>query len=451
MRSKLMTLAVVVAGVVLAAPTAIAAEDAVQEQLRLMEQRMAEMEDRLQATSEELDSAKTTVEEQQEMLSDAGLVDDDRGVRSGVGAFFEAVDVSGVAAASYNYRFIDGGDADGLGNTTGLSDPNSFGNTPNGGASNDSFFTHRNSDTFQIDQVWMTLDKTPTEESRAGFHVDLVWGETAESQSSGSRDTGLLYTGYVSYLAPIGDGVQFDAGKLATTLGAEVLQANQNFNVTNGAVFQTLQPFTHTGVTATTDLGDGIALVVGVVNEVYRDTNISTDRNKAYIGQVQIAGDSFGLNVGAIVGENPTAVRCDNSETDCNSSVFDVTMTVAPTDNLEAWINLDWVRHFGSDVKDADQVGIAAASRLAITDDTGIAGRVEYMWQEATAFTTGGPGGGDDRELLTLTGTVDHQLAEGLKIRGELRYDRELEEDANRFSSGDQDQLVGLAEIYYEF
>jgi hypothetical protein len=250
-----MTLAVVVAGVVLAAPTAIAAEDAVQEQLRLMEQRMAEMEDRLQATSEELDSAKTTVEEQQEMLSDAGLVDDDRGVRSGVGAFFEAVDVSGVAAASYNYRFIDGGDADGLGNTTGLSDPNSFGGTPNGGASNDSFFTHRNSDTFQIDQVWMTLDKTPTEESRAGFHVDLVWGETAESQSSGSRDTGLLYTGYVSYLAPIGDGVQFDAGKLATTLGAEVLQANQNFNVTNGAVFQTLQPFTHTGVTATTELG----------------------------------------------------------------------------------------------------------------------------------------------------------------------------------------------------
>ncbi|MBW2498451.1 MAG: outer membrane beta-barrel protein, partial [Deltaproteobacteria bacterium] len=171
----------------------------------------------------------------------------------------------------------------------------------------------------------------------------------------------------------------------------------------------------------------------------------------AYIGQVQFAVDSFGLNVGAIVGENPTAARCDNSETDCNSSVFDVTMTVAPTDNLEAWINLDWVRHFGSDVKDADQVGIAAASRLAITDDTGIAGRVEYMWQEATAFTTGGPGGGDDRELLTLTGTVDHQLAEGLKIRGELRYDRELEEDANRFSSGDQDQLVGLAEIYYEF
>ena len=110
MRSKLMTLAVVVAGVVLAAPMAIAAEDAVQEQLRLMEQRMAELEDRLQATSEELDSAKTTVEEQQAMLSDAGLAEEDRGIRSGVGQFLEMVDISGVAAASYNYRFIDGGE-----------------------------------------------------------------------------------------------------------------------------------------------------------------------------------------------------------------------------------------------------------------------------------------------------------------------------------------------------
>lgn len=435
MRSKLMTLAVVVAGVVLAAPMAIAAEDAVQEQLRLMEQRMAELEDRLQATSEELDSAKTTVEEQQDMLTDAGLVDDDRGDRSGVGAFFEAVDVSGVAAASFNYRFIDGGDNDGIGVPPA-----------NGGATNDSLFRHPNADSFQLDQIWLTLDKPVTEESRAGFHADLVWGETASAQG-GDVDSGLLYTGYVSYLAPIGDGVQFDAGKIATPLGAEVIKTNENFNITQGSLFG-LQPVAHVGVSASTQVSDGIGLIFGVVNEVYDDTNVSADRDKAYYGQVQFSGDNFGMNVGAIVGEDATQLRCDTSETDCNTSVFDVVMSIAPTDNLEAWINMDWRRFFGSDVKDADAVGVAGATRLAVTDQTGIAGRVEYIWTEAANLALPIS---DDSELLTLTGTIDHELVEGLVLRGELRYDRELEDDASRFSSGDQDQLVGLAEIYYEF
>ena len=84
MRSKLIVIATVVASLVFAAQ--MAAADQVQEQLRLMELRMAEMEDRLQATSVELRSAKATVDEQQGLLTDAGLIDaDDSGIRSGVG------------------------------------------------------------------------------------------------------------------------------------------------------------------------------------------------------------------------------------------------------------------------------------------------------------------------------------------------------------------------------
>ncbi|MCA9505294.1 MAG: hypothetical protein KC616_19540, partial [Myxococcales bacterium] len=169
MRSNLITVVTTVASALLVAPVAVA--DAVQEQLRLMEQRMAEMEDRLQATSDELRSARATVETQQGLLTDAGLIEsEDKGLRSSVGSFFEMVDVDGVAAASYNYRFIDRGDNDG-------------GNT---GARNDTYFTHPNGDAFQIDQLWITVDKTPTEESRGGFHADFVWGETADSQVNGS-------------------------------------------------------------------------------------------------------------------------------------------------------------------------------------------------------------------------------------------------------------------------
>ena len=75
MRSKLITVATVVASVFLVAH--MAAADQVQEQLRLMEQRMADMEDRLEATCDELRSAQATVDEQQGLLSSAGLAKDD--------------------------------------------------------------------------------------------------------------------------------------------------------------------------------------------------------------------------------------------------------------------------------------------------------------------------------------------------------------------------------------
>jgi hypothetical protein len=467
MRSNMITVAAVVAGIFLAAPMATAAD--VQEQLRLMEQRMAEMEDRLQATSDELNTAKTTVEEQQDLLTDAGLAADDRGIRSGVGKFLKEVDISGVAAASYNYRFL-GPDDD----------------VSNGG--NVGYFRHPDSNTFALDQLWMVIDKAVTEESRAGFHAEYVYGKTANSQgasgafNSGDGDSqdyeqsGLLYTGYVSYLAPIGSGVQIDAGKLATVLGAEVLQTNQNFNVTTGLVFG-LQPVTYTGVQASTALTDNLGLTVGVMNDVYTATSADLENDKAYLAQLQLSGDMFGLNVGAIVGNDRT-LGCGDADDDCYTSVFDVLMTVDPTDSLSMWINFDWVKQFGErQTADGDAYGLAAAGRFAITEDTGFATRVEYV-RTTASFNSGntgppGIGGGDSipgsiGEVLSLTGTIDHALTDDLKLRLEARWDRQLDDNGGSFVNGNNglangsppistvnpnrdDQVVGLAEIYYEF
>lgn len=444
MRSKLITAILGSASLFVAPLGASAASD---EQIRLLEQRMAEMEDRLEATSAELKEEKQQNVQQREMLESAGLVEEgDEGIRSSVGNFLQMIDVTGVTAASYNYRFIDGGDDD----------------SNVQGAVNDPYFTHKNGDSFQLDQLWLTLDKAPTEESRAGFHADFVYGETAQQQaiSGGSgdagRDSGLLYTGYISYLAPIGNGMRFDAGKLATTLGAEVLQTNVNLNVTEGVVFQKLQPFTYTGVAATTALTDNVSLVLAVVNEVYRDANFSVDRDKAGMAQIKFAGEGWGLNVGAIDGQDPTSATCNanagDTGDDCNTMVFDVTATFAPTDNITGWINFDWVRTHGSNVTDADKYGIATAARVGITDNTGIGGRFEYLMQDEAALS---PAAGftSDQEYVTATGTIDHTLTEGLVVRGELRYDRELEKDARAFisNSGDRDSLAAIAQMYYAF
>jgi hypothetical protein len=440
MRSKLMIVVTVVASLVLASQ--MAAADQVQEQLRLMEQRMAEMEDRLQATSDELRSAKETVDEQQGLLSDAGLIDEsDKGIRSSVGNFLQEVDISGVMATSYNYRFMGSGDN----------------NTENVG-----LFRHQNANTFSFDQFWLTLDKSPTEEARGGFHVELIAGESAEAQL-GSNSVG-VYTAYASYLAPIGSGVQIDAGKLSTPLGAEVLQTNKNFNITQGLVWG-LQPVTHTGIQAATQVTDEIGITFGIVNDVYSDTSIDDSRDKAYYGQVAYSGDMFGVSMGAIVGKNSNGglvtdggAACDSGD-ECSTSVFNVVATANPSDNVSLWADYTWVRNFGDDIDSkGDAHGIAVAGRVAVTDSTGIATRVEYVRSDNN-FNRSLGNDPDTGEVVSVTVTGDHTLAEGLVFRLEGRVDTNMSNSAYFANGGSgtgnlstrTHQLVGLAELFYEF
>ena len=413
----------------------VASADQVQEQLRLMEQRMAEMEDRLQATSVELQSAKATVDQQQGLLSDAGLIEaGDLGIRSGVGSFFEMVDVSGVAAASYNHRLIKSDD-------------------PNGG---NALFNYPNANTFQLDQVWLTIDKAATEESRGGFHAEFATGATSAVQGSSNGNEGVpyLYSGYVSYLAPVGNGLQVDLGRLGTVLGAEVVQTNQNFNITQGAVFG-LQPVTYDGVSLATSITDELSVTAGVVNDVYSDQGFSSDNNKAYFAQVSFAGDAFGLNVGGIIGDSDAGpCGMNGPQNDCVTSVVDVVLTLDPTDNISLWLNYDWVHVDGADngAADGNAHGIATAGRVGLTDTLGFATRIEYVIA-GNSLT----GLADDSELFTVTGTLDKTLAEGLVTRVELRYDTFLDDNGGGFTlNGDatgtnDDQLVALWQMYYEF
>ena len=135
--------------------------------------------------------------------------------------------------------------------------------------------------------------------------------------------------------------------------------------------------------------------------------------------------------------------------------MLDVVATVNPTENLEAWVNFDWVHNFGKGFVDADKFGIAGAARVAVAENTRLASRVEYLTIEDRAFATDAA---NDAEILTVTGTADQEVADGLHIRGELRWDRVLARHtgtysagAGDFASGDKDQLVGLVEMYYEF
>ena len=58
---------------------------------------------------------------------------------------------------------------------------------------------------------------------------------------------------YLSYIAPLGKGLRFDAGKFATHMGSEVIGGYDGYNdeFSRGFIFGFGVPFTHTGVKAT--------------------------------------------------------------------------------------------------------------------------------------------------------------------------------------------------------
>ncbi|MEE8164241.1 MAG: outer membrane beta-barrel protein [Myxococcota bacterium] len=359
------------------------------------------------------------------MLSSAGFVsDDDRGNRSGISNFLTVVDFSGWVATSYNHRLLDNHDQN----------------------QNTSFALHPDANTFALDQVWFEIDKAPTEASRAGFHVDLNWGTA--NRSLGGQQNDNLYSAYVSYLADVGNGVQVDMGILPTLLGAEVAQQNANFNITRGMVWG-LQPITHTGVILSTELGGGLSGAFGVVNDVFSDTSSDVSRSKSYTGQLAYSGDSMMAAVSYIVGSDTGQGCTDDGISDCNTAILDFLLTADPSDSVSMWVNLDWVSQNGDKTSNTHTVGVAAATRIAINDRAGIAGRIEFVAADIDGLNEVHNG--------SLTVTSDCALTDNLTARAEARWDRNFK-GGGGFPSGkdsgqnNRDDVLALVlELLYSF
>ena len=83
------------------------------------------------------------------------------------------------------------------------------------------------SNSFNLNQVDLILERLPTQESRFGGRLDLMWGQATETlQGSPANEQRPqvwrnVFQAYGSYLAPLGTGLQLDFGKFASSLGSE--------------------------------------------------------------------------------------------------------------------------------------------------------------------------------------------------------------------------------------
>jgi len=402
---------------------AAAADTDVQQQLQQMQNRMQQMEDKLQATSDQLDSANDRVDEQSQLIEQSGLAET-RGASSGLPGFLGQITVGGWVASSYFWNI----------NHPSQTDFNGTGETNQG--YNGSFYPlHPDHNSFALDQVWFEVERPIDEENRAGFRLDTVYGKTGALLNGGgpnnrysNRDDSSIYIeqGYVQYLAPIGDGVTFKAGKFSTPIGYEVAGTIYNQNITRGNVWNLLEPIDHIGVTAGYTFGDsGFDAMFGGVNG-FTPNDPDNNSGKSVIGHLGWANETLSVGVNGIYGPENTASNSNDR------TVLNGVVKFNPTDRLALFVNGDYAT--AANQGNAKAWGVSTGGRFGITDRTGISLRGEYVADNGNYLNFSSFPNSDssdfgegtvptDVKIFGITTTVDHLLTDQLMIRGEVRWD----------------------------
>ncbi len=265
--------------------------------------------------------------------------------------------------------------------------------------------------------VELILAKQPdASNSRLGYNLTFGYGNAMNVVNStdpgGLGFAQYLKEAYVSYLAPVGKGLQVDFGKFVTQHGAEVIETKDNWNYSRSLLFTWAIPFYHFGLRGKYTFNDKYYLAAYVVN----GWNNIIDNN---------TGKTLGLQFGWNPNKKVSVVQnymLGPEETNNNSNLrqlWDTVVTYSPTSKLSLMANYDYGRgdRMAGVANPVFWTGIAGYVRYAFSDKYAIATRYEY-YDDPQGFTTA-----TAQHLNEGTVTFERIIAKHLISRLEFRRD----------------------------
>ncbi len=395
--------------------------------------RVRVLEDRLRALEDRLTQSEAVIETQRAALGDRARADVGQG--STLDGFFQSVEVNGHIAASYAYNF----------------------NRPETNAGSQTLNQFNlNDNELSLDAVKLELGKKASEPGTAGFQLDLLFGRNAGifNQAAGSFDPGtvgdnaadtdlFLQEAYLSYNLR---GVEFKAGKFETPLGFEVIDTNDNPNVTHGLLFTFLIPLFHTGLLAGGNVNENLSWQLGVTNG-FNNTRENGD-NKGVVGRLALTSGplfaSYSFYYGTL-GENRVSTSSGSlvGDDEATTLINDFILQLTPSDTFTTWLNVDYGKTnrrpestgaiFNDQGTDPTFFGAALGAKANLTDKLYIAARGEFVNDDNSSRfgplfsgTPGSPGivDFDEIDIYTATLTLGYQFTSNLLGRLELRRDK---------------------------
>jgi hypothetical protein len=270
---------------------------------------------------------------------------------------------------------------------------------------------------FTLNLIELTLDKGVDKDSPLGYRLAVGYGNAMNtvnaSDPGGIGFAQYLKEAYVSYLAPVGKGLQIDAGKFVTPHGAEVIESNQNWNYSRGLLFSYAIPYYHFGLRAKYAFNSKYALSGYVVN----GWNSVVDNN---VGKTYGVGFGWTPTKKLSITQNYMAGPETAGVTANWRQLSDTVISYAATSKLSLMANVDYGR--GDRVEGianpVDWSGVAGYARYAFTPQLALAARYEY-YNDHDGFTTG-----TKQHINGFTGTLERRIASHLISRFEVRHDQ---------------------------
>lgn len=202
--------------------------------------------------------------------------------------------------------------------------------------------------------------KASSEQGPVGFVGDLVFGPRGRDAVFGSVGSSNIINQLYTYLN-VSDRLTLTLGNFNTFVGYEVISPTQNFNYSTSYLFS-YGPFSHTGLKADVDLGNGLSLMIGVLNQT--DATEFQPSEESYYGGVQLG---YEFNRGSI---------WLNSLMNSDFVQLDLTAGMDITETLYMGVN-------GSIAQDAFS-GAVLYAQLSATDDFGVGVRAEYFVEKTS-------------------------------------------------------------------
>src|SRR6185312_8782425 len=267
------------------------------------------------------------------------------------------------------------------------------------------------------------------EPSPLGFRVDLGFGKAFADILASQPDFQHLEQAYVSYKPAHTRGLEVDIGEFVTSSGAEVAEANEDWNYSRSFLFSLAIPDYHFGLRATMPLAKDFTAGLQLVNgwDSFADNN--SGKTVGLTGEWK--KPAFTLFTNYYVGP-------ENDHTNKGlRNLFDGTLLLTPSSRLNAYINYDYAQNRNAEEGAPNLYqaatlsrwqGVALDLRYQATEHISFSPRWEF-YEDPDGFTTGL---GQNLHEIALTG--EYKLREG--FLGRLEYRRDSS-DQNFFNKGD--------------
>ncbi len=341
--------------------------------------------------------------------------------------FLKDIDFSGFVDTYYSYNFNSPASRGPGRPSTG--DPSHGAGTADTANPNTlrSFDQHDNS--FTLNNVELIVMKEATEDDPVGFGFVTMYGEQSNFisfvESHGRVDNfqpgGQSFTiqqGFVTYKAPIGNGIDLKMGKFATWIGAELIESVDNPNYSRSLLYQNAIPFTHTGISAGYAFTDKLTVTGFLVNGW--DTFVDNNSGKT-LGYQIVYDFAENLSVyfnGSHGPEQPSGsagvARHPKANTSDMRHFFDFILVYSPFDKLKFNLNYD----HGTEEEVGHWHGVSLITQYFFTDAVDVAVRGEYFKDSGSRT-----GFGSTVEAYEGTVTLNVKIRQNLYVRPEVRYD----------------------------